>query len=75
MSVSWRLEAECSSISFLYGVALSVRPAPPWRQAPIRSSALDRPLRVFGTLSPQTNRPALATRRRQFQHVADGEYP
>jgi hypothetical protein len=31
---------------------------------------------VFGTLSPpQTNLPALATRRRQLQHAADGEYP
>jgi hypothetical protein len=50
-------------------------PAPPWRQAPIRSPVLDRPLRVFGTLSPpQTNLPTLATRRRQFLHAADGEY-
>ena len=29
-----------------------MRPAPPWRQAPIRSRVLGRPLRVFGTLSP-----------------------
>jgi hypothetical protein len=76
MSVSWRLEAKCSSFSFLQGDGLSVRPAPPWRQAPVRSWVLDRPLRVFGTLSPpQTNLPTLATRRHQLQHVADGEYP
>ena len=60
MSVSWRLEAECSSFSFLQGDALSVRPAPPWRQAPVRSPVLDRPLRAFGTLSPQTNCRTLA---------------
>ena len=53
MSVSWRLEAECSSFSFLYGDALSVGPAPPWRQAPIRSPVLGPALRAFGTLGPQ----------------------
>jgi len=32
-------------------------------------------MRVFGTLSPQTILTTLATRRRQFQHAAEGEYP
>jgi len=75
MSVSRGLEAECSSFSFLYRDALSVGPAPPWRQAPIRSSVLGPALGVFGTLSPQTNLPTQAMRRRQLQHAADGEYP
>jgi hypothetical protein len=75
MSVSRGLEAEWSSFSFLQGDGLSVGPAPFWRQATIRSRVLDRPLRVFGTRSPQTNLPTLAVRRRQPQHAADGEFP
>ena len=32
-------------------------------------------MQVFGTLSPQTKLPTLATRRRKLQHTADGKYP
>ena len=51
----WKRSAAVSA--FFRGDGLSVGPASPWRQAPIRSRVLDRPLRVFGTLSPPTNLP------------------
>ena len=60
MSVSWRLEAECNSFSFLHGDGLFLAPAPPWRPAPIRSPVLGGPLPAFGTLSPQPNSRTLA---------------
>ena len=60
MSVSWRLEAECNSFSFLHGDGLFLAPAPPWCPAPIRSPVLGGPLPAFGTLSPQPNSRTLA---------------
>ena len=57
MSISWRLEAECSGFSFLQGDGLLPGPAPPWRQAPIRSPTLGRPPCGPSELSsPQPNR-------------------